>query len=179
MPLQIWNTYMNDEKEGLCCACPTEIHQNNFDSLHFIALCNGGTTTLDNLRPCCNSCSNNIKDKNFLEFKDILRIQRQQVEIQNKAPSQKISWNDQLIRNQFINYLFTLGNHVDIRIADYPKSTTTKQISFNIWTAFSFFFMMQKLSMISFLLQMYKWLNGWVKQNLLLSIYYIRVPAKK
>lgn len=68
---QVWNTHVGIEIGAtLCCVCSiTTIHQMSFHCGHVIAASRGGSTTVDNLRPICQSCNSSMGNKNLNEFR--------------------------------------------------------------------------------------------------------------
>lgn len=66
----VWNTYVGSElKQSFCLCCSTEpITCANFDCGHVIAEKNGGSLTIDNLRPICGHCNKSIGTQNMEDF---------------------------------------------------------------------------------------------------------------
>ena len=66
----MWNKY-NGENVGksLCMCCKDNyISCFKFHCGHVVAECNGGETTLDNLRPICDHCNQSMLSMNMKEF---------------------------------------------------------------------------------------------------------------
>jgi hypothetical protein len=65
----IWLNYFGNEREGKCQCCLREtISIMNFHAGHIKAEANGGTTTLDNLKPICMLCNCSTGKYDMHEF---------------------------------------------------------------------------------------------------------------
>ena len=65
----VWLNYFGDNRSGLCCCCQREIISiSNFHCGHIKAFVNGGTTTLDNLKPICMLCNTSMSTYDMHEF---------------------------------------------------------------------------------------------------------------
>lgn len=66
----VWVTYVGKEVGMTKCPCcgTDEITQLNFECGHIIAESNGGSTTIDNLRPVCGKCNKSMGVMNMDEF---------------------------------------------------------------------------------------------------------------
>lgn len=66
----VWNQYIGEKnKNGKCLCCSSEnISFANFHCGHIVSEKNGGTLTVDNLRPICMNCNLSIGTKNMEEF---------------------------------------------------------------------------------------------------------------
>jgi len=65
----IWLNYFSNEREGKCQCCLREtISIMNFHAGHIKAEANGGTTTLDNLKPICMLCNCSSQKQDMHEF---------------------------------------------------------------------------------------------------------------
>lgn len=65
-----WNTHIGikiGEIECLCCKTNL-ISQHQFTCGHIISRADGGTIAMDNLRPICNDCNNDMGNENMKEF---------------------------------------------------------------------------------------------------------------
>lgn len=69
--ISVWNRDIGPSKtEGKCYVCGERtIHITVFYCGHVIAVVNGGTDSLDNLRPVCRPCNSSMHDMNLEEFK--------------------------------------------------------------------------------------------------------------
>jgi hypothetical protein len=67
---QVWSRYIGDEKnESLCHSCRKQkVSKKTFCCGRVISYKNGGTITVENLRPICHACSLSIKNHNLLDF---------------------------------------------------------------------------------------------------------------
>lgn len=66
----VWNKYISQHDKiapCFCCGCQL-IDSNNFCCGHVISKHNGGSTTIDNLRPICTSCNNSMGTQHMFEF---------------------------------------------------------------------------------------------------------------
>ncbi len=70
--MQLWKNTFGDTLYGHCCACNREIQVDDFQAGHIIAEVNGGTTTLNNLRPICKPCNTSSGIMNLDEFTKIM-----------------------------------------------------------------------------------------------------------
>ena len=65
----VWLNYFQMEREGKCKCCLREtISISNFHCGHIKAEANGGTTTLDNLKPICMLCNCSTQKQDMHEF---------------------------------------------------------------------------------------------------------------
>jgi hypothetical protein len=67
---KVWAKWIGEEigkTKCLCCKL-TEITQLNFSCGHVVAEANGGTLTIENLRPICTSCNSSMGTQNFNDF---------------------------------------------------------------------------------------------------------------
>lgn len=64
---KVWNKYFDEEYSiGKCLCCKSSvITYGTFHKGHITSIKNGGTTTIDNLKPICNSCHINIGSDNM------------------------------------------------------------------------------------------------------------------
>lgn len=67
----VWENYMPNPREayGPCLVCTREIHLLDFECGHVKSHADGGTITVDNLRPICSSCNKSMGSKNLFEYK--------------------------------------------------------------------------------------------------------------
>ena len=66
-----WNKWIGEDiarTKCLCCGV-NEIKMSSFHCGHVLAVVNGGTTTVDNLRPICAACNLSMGTTNFDDFK--------------------------------------------------------------------------------------------------------------
>ena len=67
---EVWDNSIGREKGvGNCYCCNKEIDSKHFECGHIIAVSNGGTNTLPNLKPVCSLCNKSMGSKNMEEFK--------------------------------------------------------------------------------------------------------------
>jgi hypothetical protein len=65
----LWIKYFNDKITGICQCCLSEsISIKNFDCGHIISEKNGGTVSIDNLKPICRLCNSSMSTMNMQEF---------------------------------------------------------------------------------------------------------------
>jgi len=65
----VWLNYFGSQREGKCKCCLREtISIMNFHCGHIKAEANGGTTTLDNLKPICMLCNTSCGKQDMNEF---------------------------------------------------------------------------------------------------------------
>lgn len=66
----VWNKYIGEEHGIALCKCcdVTVISQMDFVCGHIISEYNGGTVTIDNLKPICSLCNSSMGTKNINEF---------------------------------------------------------------------------------------------------------------
>lgn len=66
----LWdNTFSSNAGEGNCYVCSTTINSKKFDCGHIIAVANGGSNDINNLKPICSTCNKSMGTKNLEEFK--------------------------------------------------------------------------------------------------------------
>ena len=67
---EVWDNCIGREKGvGKCYCCNKEIDSKHFECGHIIAVSNGGSNTLQNLKPVCSLCNKSMGSKNLEEFK--------------------------------------------------------------------------------------------------------------
>jgi 5-methylcytosine-specific restriction endonuclease McrA len=68
----VWDTYMgSDLKKGLCSCCNTEtITFVNYHCGHIVSEKNGGSISIDNLIPICQSCNGSMGFMNMTDYKE-------------------------------------------------------------------------------------------------------------
>ena len=68
---EVWDNSIGREKGvGHCYCCSKEIDSKHFECGHIIAVSNGGTNTLQNLKPLCSLCNKSMGSQNLEEFKN-------------------------------------------------------------------------------------------------------------
>jgi 5-methylcytosine-specific restriction endonuclease McrA len=66
----LWDdTFSSNAGEGKCYVCSNVINSKKFDCGHIIAVANGGTNDISNLKPICSTCNKSMGTKNLEEFK--------------------------------------------------------------------------------------------------------------
>ena len=58
-----------DSREGPCAACGRSIKLEFMHVAHVVAVANGGSNHVDNLRPCCSNCNLSMGIRNLEEFR--------------------------------------------------------------------------------------------------------------
>jgi 5-methylcytosine-specific restriction endonuclease McrA len=65
----VWVRYFPNSLTGVCVCCKIEgITYGNFQAGHVISEHNGGSTTIDNLRPVCALCNTSMGTQNMDDF---------------------------------------------------------------------------------------------------------------
>lgn len=65
----LWRTYFKENIVGICQCCKKEqISVKNFDCGHIISEKNGGSVSIDNLKPICRLCNSSMGTMNMQEF---------------------------------------------------------------------------------------------------------------
>ena len=113
LKIAIWNKYIGEEIGKVKCLCCeiTDITQLKFHTGHVIAEKNGGDTSIENLRPICESCNKSMNTTNMYNFKQLLMPQ-----------SKKIicNTNNLCIKNKIgINYI---NNDLSITLNEFMKN---------------------------------------------------------
>jgi len=67
---KLWRIHFGKRFTGECFVCGNDIDINHFDAGHIIAVSNGGSDKVDNLKPICKSCNSSMGTDNLLEFKE-------------------------------------------------------------------------------------------------------------
>jgi len=72
---QVWLTYVGDRLYGKCFCCQSaQISiMRNTEFAHVIPVARGGQDTVENLRPCCESCNRGMGTTNLFEYMERLR----------------------------------------------------------------------------------------------------------
>lgn len=55
--VDLWRKCFNDEIVGECWVCSCKINYNDFQAGHMVAVANGGTDSIQNLKPVCGPCN--------------------------------------------------------------------------------------------------------------------------
>jgi hypothetical protein len=96
----VWNKYIGEEYgKGKCFCCNvTEIRQMSFHCGHILSVADGGGTTIDNLRPICQSCNSSMGTTNMIEFmkKHGLNVDNSQLENINKMDEMKTMYENRI-----------------------------------------------------------------------------------
>jgi len=66
---ELWKNHFGDRFEGKCFVCKNLMGKDNFEAGHVISIKEGGTDTLDNLRPICITCNRSMGAENLNDFK--------------------------------------------------------------------------------------------------------------
>lgn len=67
---KLWDdTFGASKGEAECYVCNTIINSKKFDCGHIISVKNGGSDSLDNLKPICSTCNKSMGIENLEEFK--------------------------------------------------------------------------------------------------------------
>jgi 5-methylcytosine-specific restriction endonuclease McrA len=65
----VWNTHIGKKcGAGPCYCCGGEIAQQEFECGHILAVANGGTNEISNLRVLCRTCNRSMGDQHMDEF---------------------------------------------------------------------------------------------------------------
>lgn len=70
---EVWTNHAGNSLTGPCYACNVPIRMDSFHAGHVTAVCNGGATTVSNLRPVCAACNLSCGTHNLDTFKQMLR----------------------------------------------------------------------------------------------------------
>jgi hypothetical protein len=72
----LWQRHVGNFHFALCTACKyNRIEEDNFFFGYMISKKNGGQSTIDNMRPICKECSEDIGNMNLLEYRNLLRYE--------------------------------------------------------------------------------------------------------
>lgn len=66
--MQVWRRDCGNSLDGICFACESKINMEAWECGHVVAVANGGSNQLDNLRPICSACNKSMGKKNMYEF---------------------------------------------------------------------------------------------------------------
>jgi hypothetical protein len=117
----VWDKYIGEsigKTKCLCCDL-TDITQMSFHCGHVIADINGGTMTIDNLRPICQNCNLSMRKTNMNIFKSILQTTKEEIKI--ITPDSKKLKEFELEYNNCIKVIIMLkdadnkARHMEIR----------------------------------------------------------------
>jgi hypothetical protein len=63
----VWKKEYNSKKIGTCpiFKCNNQVEKEHFHCGHIISVCNGGTNSLENLRPICADCNSKMSSDNW------------------------------------------------------------------------------------------------------------------
>ena len=65
----LWKKHFSEAREGLCYCCNDPINEDNYQVGHVISRVKGGDTKIDNLKPICIQCNQDMKIENMEEYK--------------------------------------------------------------------------------------------------------------
>jgi len=67
---QVWKIYNKEESSAFCYCCKINKldYMDSWECGHVIPEFNGGSSTLDNLRPICSSCNKSMGTQNMNSF---------------------------------------------------------------------------------------------------------------
>ena len=67
---KVWDICIGKEKGvSKCYCCSSDIDSKKFDCGHIVSVANGGSDTIDNLKPICATCNKSMGTENLEEFK--------------------------------------------------------------------------------------------------------------
>ena len=67
---KVWDICIGKEKGvSKCYCCSSDIDSKKFDCGHIISVANGGSDTIDNLKPICDTCNKSMGTENLEVFK--------------------------------------------------------------------------------------------------------------
>jgi len=69
LKMELWRNHFGNRYHGSCFVCKGQIKKDYFEAGHVVAVANGGTDTLENLRPVCITCNRSMGTENLEEFK--------------------------------------------------------------------------------------------------------------
>jgi len=102
----IWDTNIGEEKGiGKCYCCGQKINSKHFEAGHITAVKNGGTNTLDNLKPICSCCNKSMGTMNMELFKETYMSHITDATVVAKIKTTTV--------NTGINDTFILTNNID------------------------------------------------------------------
>jgi hypothetical protein len=106
----VWNKYIGEEKgTGYCQCCRKNIiKQISFHCGHIISERNGGSTTLNNLIPLCQTCNLSMGKQNMNDFVKTYGFHEN--ELDNESPKRTIN---KIKKNKLTNSNLTLNNNID------------------------------------------------------------------
>jgi hypothetical protein len=68
LKMDLWRNHFGHQFKGRCFCCKKEIMRDNFEAGHHLSDSNGGSDSLDNLRPICFDCNRSMGSINMNEF---------------------------------------------------------------------------------------------------------------
>jgi len=68
---KLWKSYFETSMLGKCYVCVDDIEFTNFECGHVVSVFYGGKNDLDNLRPVCHTCNNDMGAKDMEEYKNL------------------------------------------------------------------------------------------------------------
>jgi len=96
-----WNKWIGDDVAKAKCLCcnVNEIKMSSFHCGHIIAEANGGSTTVDNLRPICSACNLSMGTENMNTFKNKCGFDKKTEPKAKSNPEPKVVSKAQKIKN--------------------------------------------------------------------------------
>lgn len=72
---QVWLEYIGDKLYGKCFCCQSAQISilRNTEFAHVVPVARGGQDTVENLRPCCESCNRSMGTMNLMDYMERLR----------------------------------------------------------------------------------------------------------
>jgi len=71
--MELWKREFGDTLKGKCYCCERELHIDNFEAGHIVAVANGGATVIGNLKVVCKQCNTSCSTKNLEEFRTAMK----------------------------------------------------------------------------------------------------------
>jgi len=67
--MELWKNFFGHRYYGSCFVCKSQIKKDYFEAGHVTSVAEGGSDTLENLRPICKTCNLSMGTMNLNDFK--------------------------------------------------------------------------------------------------------------
>jgi 5-methylcytosine-specific restriction endonuclease McrA len=72
--MKVWESHMGENYRGPCLCCKRQINTFTFVCGHVVSAANGGTNTIDNLKPICAICNTHMSSMDMEEYIELHRV---------------------------------------------------------------------------------------------------------
>jgi hypothetical protein len=128
----VWNKYIGEEIGKAKCTCcnTTDITQMSFHCGHVLADSQGGTCTVENLRPICQSCNSSMGAVHMDQFKMMLGEVKETAGLETPVDKIELFKAEWLKYQNFLCYIFNQFNHAFFRCKTVLQRVRTTDLQY-------------------------------------------------